>query len=121
MAEKVKIPDLGQLKRESKPIISVTAYDYQMGRIMDRAGVDLILVGDSGGRVLLGHKEFSDCTMEEMLIMTRSVARGVQRAFVIGDMPFMSYQVNTEEAVRNAGRFIQEAGADGVKLEGGQR
>jgi 3-methyl-2-oxobutanoate hydroxymethyltransferase len=121
MTEKVKIPDLWQMKREKKPIISTTVYDYQMGRIMDRAGFDLILVGDSGGKVLLGHQDFSACTMDEMLLMTRSVARGVKRAFVVGDLPFMSYQIKAEEAVRNAGRFIQEAGADGVKLEGGER
>jgi len=121
MVKKVKIPDLWQLKREKKPIITGVAYDYQTGRILDRAGFDLILVGDSGGRVLLGHQNNQACTMEEMLIMTRSVARGAQRAFIIGDLPFMSYQISIEEAVRNSGRFIQEAGADGVKLEGGKR
>ena len=121
MAEKVTIPYLLNLKREKKPIVSATVYDYQMGCIMDRAGVDLILVGDTGGRFALGHKDNQSCTMEEMLIMTRSVARGAKRAFVVGDLPFMSYQVNTEEAIRNAGRFIQQAGADGVKLEGGKR
>jgi 3-methyl-2-oxobutanoate hydroxymethyltransferase len=121
MAEKVTIPYLLNLKHERKPIVSTTVYDYQMARIVDRAGVDLILVGDSGGRVLLGHREFSDCTMDEMMLMTRSVTRGTKHAFVVGDLPFMSYQINIEEAIRNAGRFIQEAGADGVKLEGGER
>ncbi len=119
--DKVKIPDLWRMKREKKPIVTAVVYDYQMGSIMDRAGIDLILIGDSGGRVVLGHTNNQSCTMEEMLIMTRSVARGVERAFVVGDLPFMSYQVNIDEAVRNAGRFIQEAGADGVKLEGGKR
>lgn len=121
MAEKVTIPYLLNLKREGKQVVCTTVYDYQMARIVDRAGVDLILVGDSGGRVLLGHQEFSACTMDEMLLMTRSVTRGTKRAFVVGDLPFMSYQVSIKEAVRNAGRFIQEAGADGVKLEGGVR
>ena len=118
---KVKIPDLWQLKREGKKIVACTIYDYQMSLIMERAGVDLLLVGDSGGRYVLGHTNNQSCTMEEMLIMTRSVARGAQRAFVVGDLPFLSYQVNIEEAVHNAGRFIKEAGADGVKLEGGKR
>lgn len=117
---KVSIPDLRSAHREGRRIVSVTAYDYTTARIADRAGVDMILVGDSGGRYQLGHKDNQECTMDEMVLMTRSVARGAERAFVTGDMPFMSYQVNTEEAVRNAGRFIKEAGADAVKIEGGE-
>lgn len=117
---KVTIPELMQAKREGRRIVSITAYDYTTARIADRAGVDMILVGDSGSGYLLGAKDYNECTMEEMLIMTRSVARAAEHAFVTGDLPFMSYQVNIEEAVRNAGRFIKEAGADAVKLEGGE-
>jgi 3-methyl-2-oxobutanoate hydroxymethyltransferase len=119
MAKKVTIRNLWQLKREGKKIVFGVVYEYQMARHADRAGFDLLLVGDSGGRRLLGHKKNSDCTMDEMILMTRSVARGAEHAFVVGDLPFMSYHVSIEEAVRNAGRFITEAGADGVKLEGG--
>jgi 3-methyl-2-oxobutanoate hydroxymethyltransferase len=119
MAKKITIPELWQLKREGKKIAATILHDYSMARIADRAGLDLMLVGDSGGRRLLGHKKNSACTMDEMILMTRSVARGAERAFVVGDLPFMSYHVSIEEAVRNAGRFITEAGADGVKLEGG--
>jgi 3-methyl-2-oxobutanoate hydroxymethyltransferase len=90
-----------------------------MASIIDRANVDMLLVGDSGGRNLLGHDDNNAVTMDEMVSMTRSVSRGAKRALVIGDMPFMSYQVSIEEALRNAGRLIQEAGAQAVKLEVG--
>ncbi|HEY3116260.1 MAG TPA: 3-methyl-2-oxobutanoate hydroxymethyltransferase [Chloroflexota bacterium] len=116
---KMTIPDFMQIRREGRKIACMTAYDYNTAQILDRAGADMLLVGDSGARYLLGHSDNNHATMDEMIIMTRSVARGAERAFVIGDMPFMSYQVNIEEAVRNAGRFIKEAGADAVKLEGG--
>ncbi len=116
---RVTILDLQRMKHEKKKIVVMTAYDFQMARIIDRAGVDMILVGDSGGRHLLGHEDSNSVTMDEMVIMTRSVSRGSQRAMVVGDMPFMSYQVSKEEAVRNAGRLIQEAGAQAVKLEVG--
>ena len=116
---RVTIPDLRGLKRENKKIVVMTAYDYSMARIIDRAEVDMILVGDSGGRNLLGHKDNNSVTMDEMVLMTRSVSRGSQHALVIGDMPFMSYQVNKEEAIRNAGRLIQEGEAQAVKLEVG--
>src|SRR5438445_5604515 len=90
-----------------------------MACIIDRANVDILLVGDSGGRNLLGHEDNNAVTMDEMVLMTRSVTRGAKHALVIGDMPFMSYQVSIEEALRNAGRLIQEAGAQAVKMEVG--
>jgi len=116
---RVIIPDLDRMKREKKKIVVMTAYDYQMARMIDRAEVDMILVGDSGGRNLLGHEDNNSVTLDEMVLMTRAVSRGTRRAMVIGDMPFMTYQVNKEEAVRNAGRLIQEGGAQAVKLEVG--
>jgi 3-methyl-2-oxobutanoate hydroxymethyltransferase len=116
---RVTIPDLQRMKREKKKIVIMTAYDFQMARIIDRAGVDMILVGDSGGGYLLGHEDNNSVTMDEMILMTRSVSRGADRALVIGDMPFMSYQVSTERALCNAGRLIQEGGAQAVKIEVG--
>lgn len=98
----------------------LTAYDYQFARLIDQAGVDMILVGDSLGMVVLGYDSTVPVTMEEMLHHARAVRRGTEKAFVIGDLPYMSYQISTEEAVRNAGRFLKEAGCHGVKLEGGQ-
>jgi 3-methyl-2-oxobutanoate hydroxymethyltransferase len=99
-------------------IVMVTAYDYPSGRLADAAGLDLILVGDSAAMTVLGHSSTVPATMEEMLMLTRAVTRGAQRALVVADMPFGSYQVSDEEAVRNAIRFVKEAGADAVKLEG---
>ncbi len=116
---RVNIPDLNRMMHEKKKIVVMTAYDYSMARIIDRAGVDAILVGDSGGRNLLGHEDNNSVTMDEMVLMTRAVSRGTQNALVIGDMPFMTYQINKEEAIRNAGRLIQEGGAQAVKLEVG--
>lgn len=118
---RVTIADLQRMKTEKKKIVVMTAYDYSMARIIDRAGVDVILVGDSGGRLSLGHEDSNEVTMDEMVIMTRAASRGAKRAMVVGDMPFMTYQVNAEEATRNAGRLIQEAGAQAVKLEVGSQ
>jgi len=109
-----------KMKREGEKISMLTAYDYSTAVLVDGAGVDMILVGDSLGMVVLGYDSTLPVTMEDMLHHTKAVSRAAQRAMVIGDMPFMSYQASTEEAVRNAGRFMQEAGAHGVKLEGGQ-
>ncbi|MBN2398550.1 MAG: 3-methyl-2-oxobutanoate hydroxymethyltransferase [Deltaproteobacteria bacterium] len=109
-----------KMKREGKKISMLTAYDYSTAVLVDGAGVDMILVGDSLGMVVLGYDSTLPVTMEDMLHHTKAVSRAAQRAMVIGDMPFMSYQASTEEAVKNAGRFMQEAGAHGVKLEGGQ-
>jgi len=106
-------------KEKGTKISMLTAYDYSTAKLLDEAGVDTILVGDSLGMVMLGYDDTLKVTMDDMLHHTRAVARGVEKAFVIGDMPFMSYHISVEEAVRNAGRFIKEAGADAVKLEGG--
>ncbi len=99
-------------------IVMVTAYDYPSGRLADAAGIDLILVGDSAAMTVLGHSTTVPATMEEMLMLTRAVTRGAARALVVADMPFGSYQVSDEDAVRNAVRFVKEAGAEAVKLEG---
>jgi 3-methyl-2-oxobutanoate hydroxymethyltransferase len=109
-----------QKKSKGEPITMLTAYDYGTALVMDRAGIDSILVGDSLGMVVLGYETTLPVTMEDMLHHCRAVARGAQFAMLIGDMPFMSYQASVSDAVRNAGRFLQEAGMDAVKLEGGQ-
>lgn len=106
------------LKKEK--ISMLTAYDYSMASMVDAAGIDIILVGDSLGMVFLGYENTLSVTMDEMIHHTKTVARGTKNAMVVGDMPFLSYHVSIEESVRNAGRFIQEGGAQAVKLEGGQ-
>ena len=116
---KPSLPALREMKRDGRPIVMITAYDHPSGRIVDAAGVDLVLVGDSAANVVLGHESTVPATMDEMTMLTAAVNRGVENALVIGDLPFMSYQVSDEDAVRNGGRFIKEAGADAVKLEGG--
>jgi 3-methyl-2-oxobutanoate hydroxymethyltransferase len=116
---KITIHDLLKKKREEKKITMLTAYDYPLARIVDEAGIDAILVGDSLGMVVQGLENTLPVTMDEMIYHTRIVSRAVKNAMVIGDLPFMSYQVGAEEAVRNAGRFLKEAGASAVKLEGG--
>ena len=97
----------------------MTAYDYEMARVLERAGPDILLVGDSGGKYALGEDDI-EATMDEMVLMTRSVGRAAKRALVVGDMPFLSYQIDSRQAVANAGRFLKEARADAVKLEGGE-
>lgn len=109
-----------QKKENSQPIVMLTGYDYPTALALDQSGIDAILVGDSLGMVVLGYETTLPVTMEVMLHHCRAVARGAKSALLIGDMPFMSYQVSTEEAVRNAGRFLQEAGMDAIKLEGGR-
>jgi len=109
-----------QKKERGEIITMLTAYDYPTAMAMDRAGVDSILVGDSLAMVVLGYENTLPVTMEEMLHHARAVARGAKTALLVGDMPFMSYQVSVEEAVRNAGRFLQQGGMDAVKLEGGR-
>ncbi len=116
---KITITDLQNKKRDGRKITMLTAYDYPMARLVDEAGIDSILVGDSLGMVVLGYDSTVPVTMDEMIHHTKAVRRGTRYAFLIGDMPFMSYQVSKEEAVRNAGRFMKEAGCDAVKLEGG--
>lgn len=117
--EKVTILDLGRMKAEGSKITMITAYDYPFARIFSDAGIDVILVGDSVGNVFSGYDSTLPVTMDEMVYHTRAVARANARALVVGDMPFMSYHASTEEAVRNAGRFLKEGGAQTVKLEGG--
>src|SRR5512143_3698733 len=107
-------------KTAGEPITMLTAYDYPTALAVDQAGIDSILVGDSLGMVVLGYSNTLPVTMEDMLHHCKAVARGAQSALLIGDMPFLSYQVSVTEAVRNAGRFLQEAGMDAVKLEGGR-
>jgi len=109
-----------QKKERREPITMLTAYDYPTAMAMDKAGVDCILVGDSLGMVVLGYDNTLPVTMEEMLHHCRAVSRGAKTALLIGDMPFMSYQVSVEEATRNAGRFLQQGSMDAVKLEGGR-
>lgn len=114
----MKIPDFQRAKREGKKIVVVTGYDALFARIIEQAGIEVILVGDSLGVVVQGKHDTLTVTMEDMLYHTRMVAGAAERALVVADMPFLSYQVSNEEAVRNAGRLIQ-AGAAAVKLEGG--
>jgi 3-methyl-2-oxobutanoate hydroxymethyltransferase len=117
--KKVTIPYLHAKKQHGEPITMLTAYDYPGAQVVDEAGVDLILVGDSLGMVVLGYESTVPVSMDEMLIHTAAVKRGTRYAHIVGDMPFLSYQVDVKEAVRNAGRFLKEGGADSVKLEGG--
>lgn len=116
---RVTVADIQRMKVEGRRIAMMTAYYFEMARAIDRAQPDMILVGDSGGRFLLGHEDLNDCTMEEMILMIRSVCRGAQHALVVGDLPFMAYQVSVEEAVRNAGRLVKETRCNAVKPEGG--
>jgi 3-methyl-2-oxobutanoate hydroxymethyltransferase len=113
--------DLARMKADNDKIVMVTAYDYTMARLVDAANVDMVLVGDSLGMVMQGSNDTLSVTMDEMVYHTKCVSRGLQSAHLVGDMPFMSYQVSPQEALRNAGRLIQEGGAQSVKLEGGIR
>jgi len=115
----VTIQDLWKKKSEGKKITMLTAYDYPFAKIVDEAGIDMILVGDSLAMVVQGKENTLPATMDEMVYHTSMVVRAVKNAMVIGDMPYLSYQVSVEDAVKNAGRFIKEAGAHGVKVEGG--
>ena len=115
---KLPLTELAELKRRGQKLAMVTAYDFPSGRIADEAGVELVLVGDSAGMVVLGNESTVPVTMEELLMLTRAVTRGAKRPLVVADMPFGSFQVSDEVAVGNAVRFVKEAGADAVKLEG---
>jgi len=119
--KKVTIGTLRTMKAKGIPASYITAYDYPSACFAEAGGIDMILVGDSGGMTLLGYKNTLPVTMEEMLHFTKAVCRGAKTAFVVGDMPFMSYQSSNELAQRNAGRFIAEAGCDCIKLEGGRK
>lgn len=117
---RVVVPDLKAKKRRGERIAMLTAYDATMARLLDRAGLDVILVGDSVGMVLLGYDSTLTVTLDAMVHHTQAVTRGTQRALVVADMPFLTYQISVSDAVRNAGRLIQEGGAGAVKLEGGK-
>ncbi len=119
MDKKLTIQDIVMMKASGEKISMLTAYDTSFAGLIDAAGIDMVLVGDSLGMVLLGYDSTIPVTMEEMLHHCRAVSRGVKRAVLVGDMPFMSYQVSENEAITNAGRFLKEAGCDAVKLEGG--
>jgi 3-methyl-2-oxobutanoate hydroxymethyltransferase len=115
---KLPLTELGEMAGRGERIVMVTAYDFPSGRLADLAGVDMILVGDSAAMTILGHSTTVPATMEEMLVLTRAVTRGAERPLVVADLPFGSYQVADEEAVRNSIRFVKDAAADAVKLEG---
>lgn len=117
--QKVTIAALQKKKETGKKITMMTAYDYPTANLVDQAGIDTILVGDSLGMVMLGYESTVPVTMDEMIHHCKAVSRGAKNSFIIGDMPFMSYQVSVEDAIHNAGRFIKEAGCESVKLEGG--
>lgn len=119
MGDKITVPHVLKMKQRGERITCLTAYDYSFARILDAAGVEMLLVGDSLGCVVQGGANTLAVTMDEMIYHTRLVARGRKRALVIGDMPFMSYQIGTDQALRNAGRFFKESGAEAIKLEGG--
>ncbi|MGB6971384.1 MAG: 3-methyl-2-oxobutanoate hydroxymethyltransferase [Desulfobulbales bacterium] len=119
MIKKLTIQDITSMKKNGERISMLTAYDASFAGLIDAAGIDMVLVGDSLGMVLLGYNSTIPVTMEEMLHHCRAAGRGVKRAVLVGDMPFMSYQVSQNEAISNAGRFLKEAGCDAVKLEGG--
>ncbi len=116
---RVNIGQIREMKLKGEKIAMLTAYDYTTAKIVDEVGVPLILVGDSLGMVVLGYESTIPVTIEEMLHHTKAVVRGTRKPMVIGDMPFMTYHISVEDALRNAARFIQEAGAQAVKLEGG--
>ncbi|KMP11973.1 3-methyl-2-oxobutanoate hydroxymethyltransferase [Candidatus Nitromaritima sp. SCGC AAA799-C22] len=115
------VPGILERKNSAKKIVALTAYDYSFSRLLDATDLDVILVGDSLAMVSLGHETTLPVTMDEMILHTRAVNRGSHNALLVADMPFMSYQVSDEQAIANAGRFIQEAGAEAVKIEGGAR
>lgn len=116
---RITIRDIQRMKRKGEKIAMMTAYDYPAARLVEEAGIPVLLVGDSLGMVVLGYESTVSVTMEDMLHHVRAVVRGTQRSLVVGDLPFMSYRVSTEQALRNAARLIQEGGAGAVKLEGG--
>ncbi len=119
-AKPVRVPDLKERKRRGEKMVMLTAYDFTMARLLDRAGIDVLLVGDSLGMVVLGYDTTIPVTLEAMLHHVKAVSRGATQALVVADMPFLTFQVSAAEAVRNAGRLIQEGGAAAVKIEGGQ-
>ncbi len=119
MAKMITVSDIAKMKAEGKPISMVTAYDFAMSKIVNEAGIDMILVGDSLGNVMLGYTSTIPVTMDDMVHHTAAVMRGNDHCMVVGDMPFMSYQADMADAIRNAGRLLKEGGCAAVKLEGG--
>lgn len=120
MPKKITTRSFQKFKKENKKITMMTAYDYSTAKLIDEAGIDSILVGDSLGNVVLGYEDTIYVTMEDMIHHTKAVARGAKRALIVGDMPYLSYHTDINEAVKNAGRLIQEGHAQAVKLEGGK-
>jgi 3-methyl-2-oxobutanoate hydroxymethyltransferase len=120
MSEKLTIPQLQKLTDAGEKISMITAYDYPTALLVDRAGIEMVLVGDSVGDNMLGYPNTVPVTMDEMIHHTKAVRRGIRRAFLIGDMPFLSFQVSIEKAIENAGRFMKEGGVEAVKIEGGE-
>src|SRR5262245_27187912 len=119
--KQIRVPDLRSMKERGEKITVLTAYDTPMARLLDRTGIDVILVGDSLGMVVLGYETTLPVTLDMMIHHTRAVTRGAKRALVVADMPFLTYQLNIEEAMINAGRLVQEGGAAAVKIEGGRQ
>jgi 3-methyl-2-oxobutanoate hydroxymethyltransferase len=117
--DKIRVPDLSRMKARKRKIAMLTAYDFPFARIFDQAGIDVLLVGDSLGMAVQGRDTTLPVTVDEMIYHLRMVTRACSRALVVGDMPFLSYQVSAEDALRNAGRMIKEGGAEAIKLEGG--
>lgn len=120
MSGKITTLTLKEMKQRKEKITVLTCYDYSMAKTLDNAGIEVLLVGDSLGNVVLGYDSTIPVTMEDMVTFTKAVSRGTQNALVVADMPFLSYHISTGESVRNAGRFLQESGANAVKLEGGR-
>jgi 3-methyl-2-oxobutanoate hydroxymethyltransferase len=121
MADKVTVPKLAGMKKKGRKVVMVTCYDATFARLVDRTDVDAVLVGDSLGNVIQGHKTTLPVTLEDVIYHCRAVSRGLTKPLLVGDMPFLTYQVSTEEAIRNAGRLLSEGRAEAVKLEGGRR
>ena len=115
----MKISDIQELKGGSSSFCTVTAYDYPTARIIDDINIPLVLVGDSASMVVYGYNDTTQITMDEMILIAKAVRRGIKKSFLVGDMPFMSYQPSVEDAIKNAGRFIKESQTDAIKLEGG--
>ncbi len=119
--QKITIPYLYAKKRQGEKIVALTAYDFPTAKIVDEAGIDLILVGDSLGMVVLGYENTIPVTMEDMIHHTKAVARGAKRSLIVGDMPYFSFHLSVDETIRNASRFLKEAGAEAVKIEGASK
>ena len=119
--KRITVPEILARKKSGKKIVALTAYDFSFAQLLDETPIDIILVGDSLGMVALGYETTLPVTLDEMIAHTRAVRRGITSGLLVGDMPFMSYQISPQEALRNAGRLVQEGGAEAVKLEGGIR